>query len=114
GSQSFTITADPSYTVTDVWVDGTDLGAITSYTFNNVTDNHTILAVFDSNSDLYTITASAGAGGSFSPSGAVTVSPGESQTFAILPNSGYQIADVQVDGADQGVITTYTFDNVSS
>jgi len=42
----------------------------------------------------YTVTASAGAGGTISPSGAVTVSSGATQAFEISPSSGYQINDV--------------------
>ena len=49
----------------------------------------------------YTITASAGSGGSISPSGAVSVASGGSQTFTITPNSGYQIKSVTVDGINQ-------------
>src|SRR5205085_4925854 len=79
-SQSFTISADPCYSIADVLVDGVSQGAIASYTFNNVTANHTIAASFTLNT--YTITASAGAGGSISPSGAVSVNCGASQSFS--------------------------------
>ena len=41
----------------------------------------------------YTITASAGTGGSISPSGGVSVQSGANQTFTITPNTGYKIAD---------------------
>jgi hypothetical protein len=60
----------------------------------------------------YTITASAGIGGSISPSGAVSVVSGGSQTFTIIPDSGYRIDAVTVDGVNQGDVTTYTFTNV--
>ena len=60
----------------------------------------------------YTISASAGSGGSISPSGAVSVNPGASQAFAITANSGYSIGSVLVDGVSQGAITSYTFTNV--
>jgi hypothetical protein len=46
-SQSFTITPDASYHVNDVVVDGSSVGAVTSYTFSNVTENHTISANFE-------------------------------------------------------------------
>lgn len=62
----------------------------------------------------YTITATAGNGGSISPSGSVTVTEGEDQTFAITPNSGYSIADVTVDGASVGAVRTYTFEDVDA
>jgi hypothetical protein len=63
---------------------------------------------------IYKITASAGAGGSISPAGEVTVSPGSSATYAIQPNSGYHIADVKVDDNSAGAVASYTFQNVSS
>lgn len=45
-NQSYTITADPCYTIADVLVDGVSVGAVASYTFTNVTANHTIAASF--------------------------------------------------------------------
>ena len=110
GSQTFTITPNTGYQVSDVLVDGADQGAITSYTFTNVSAPHTISVTFDTGT--FTITASAGPNGSISPSGAVTVNSGASQTFTITPGAGYY-ADVLVDGADQGAITSYTFSNVT-
>ena len=62
----------------------------------------------------YTITASAGTGGSISPSGTVQVSQGASQTFTITPSAGYRIASVTVDGVNQGAVGSYTFSNVTS
>ena len=53
----------------DVLVDGVSVGAVTSYTFTNVTANHTIAASFAINT--YTITATAGANGTIEPAGAV-------------------------------------------
>jgi len=60
----------------------------------------------------YTLTASAGSGGTISPSGAVTVASGGSQTFTISPATGYVISSVTVDGVNQGALGTYTFSNV--
>ncbi len=62
----------------------------------------------------YTITASAGTGGSISPSGGVSVQSGANQTFTITPNTGYKIAGVTVDGVSQGAIASYTFSAVSA
>ena len=45
-SQTFTITASEGYAIADVLVDGQSVGAVDSYTFENVTANHTIAAVF--------------------------------------------------------------------
>lgn len=62
----------------------------------------------------HTITASAGTGGSISPSGSVPVQDGGSQTFTITPNSGYAISNVLVDGQSVGAVRSYTFSNVRS
>jgi len=61
-----------------------------------------------------TITATAGSGGSISPSGAVIVKNGESQTFAITPAPGSRVADVLVDGQSVGPVTSYTFSKVTA
>ena len=46
-NQTFTITANSGYSILDVTVDGVSQGAISSYTFTNVTANHTINASFE-------------------------------------------------------------------
>ncbi len=111
-NQSFTITPDLGYHVADVLVDGISVGAITNYNFNNVTANHTISASFEI--DNFTITASAGANGSISPSGAVGVDYNNNQSFTITPNTGYHIADVLVDGISVGAVANYDFNNVTA
>ena len=60
----------------------------------------------------YTIKATAGAGGSISPSGDVSVREGWSQTFTITPDKGYAVANVKIDGKSNGAAKTYTFENV--
>ena len=62
----------------------------------------------------FTITATADEHGSISPSGTVTVKRDGSQSFTITPDSGYQIADVKVDGKSEGAVNTYTFTNVTA
>ena len=62
----------------------------------------------------FTICASAGEGGSISPSGATLVSTGESRNYDIAADSGWRIKDVTVDGSSVGPQGSYTFSNVSS
>ena len=62
----------------------------------------------------YTITATAGEGGSITPAGAVSVKEGASQTFAIAAQEGYAIADVLADGQSVGAVDSYTFENVTA
>ncbi len=45
-SQTFAITSSAGYEIKSVTVDGVNKGAITSYTFSNVTEAHQISAVF--------------------------------------------------------------------
>ena len=61
----------------------------------------------------YTIKATAGAGGSISPSGDVSVREGRDQTFTITPDKGYAVANVKIDGKSIGAVKSYTFENVS-
>ena len=60
----------------------------------------------------YTIKATAGAGGSISPSGNVSVREGRDQTFTITPDKGYAVANVKIDGKSIGAVKSYTFKNV--
>ena len=60
----------------------------------------------------YTIKATAGAGGSISPSGNVSVREGRAQTFTITPDKGYAVSNVKIDGKSIGAVKSYTFENV--
>ena len=60
----------------------------------------------------FNITASAGANGSISPSGVISVPGATGQAFTITPNTNYHVADVLVDGVSQGALTSFTFTNV--
>lgn len=62
----------------------------------------------------FTITASAGEGGSISDAGSTTVTEGDSKTYTITPDEGYAVADVKVNGVSVGAVDTYTFENVSA
>ena len=64
--------------------------------------------------DTWTITASAGAGGTIVPNGAVSVVQGASQHFSIAPASNYQVASLTVDGGPVPPDTTYTFLGVAA
>ena len=60
----------------------------------------------------YTIKTTAGAGGSISPSGSVSVREGRDQTFTITPDKGYAVSNVKIDGKSIGAVKSYTFENV--
>jgi Tfp pilus assembly protein PilX len=112
GSQTFTITANPCYHIDSVLVDGSYVGKVASYSFSNVTVNHSIRTVFAVNRD--TITATAGSNGTINPSGSTVLNCGSNQTYTITANSCYHIDSVLVDGVNQGAISSYTFTNVTA
>lgn len=70
-------------------------------------------SVGGSTADYFTLTATAGPGGSISPSGRSTVQKRRSRTFTITPEEGYEVADVLVDDRSVGVMTEYTFEKVT-
>ncbi len=86
------------------------------------------VVVFDADSDasglndwekthldqVATITATAGAHGTITPSGKAWVAKGDTLAFTITPASGYAIAGVQVDGLNIGAVATYTFGNLTA
>ena len=110
---TFNVTPNACYVIGSVTVNGTavTLDDNNSYTINNVTTEQTINVTF--NLITYTITASAGNGGTITPAGDVVVNCGDSKTFTITANEGYEIADVVVDGLSIGAVASYTFPSVS-
>lgn len=114
-AQTFNISANSGYRIAALTVDGVAIAGASglssySYAFSNVSSNHTIDVSF--NFAVYLITASTSRGGSISPSGAVEVRPGASQTFYITPDSGYKVVDVTVDGRSMGTLYAVTFNNI--
>ncbi|MCX6723768.1 MAG: DUF2341 domain-containing protein [Candidatus Staskawiczbacteria bacterium] len=81
--------------------------------------------MFDSGNDLtfanqetkavvYTITATNGANGTITPSGAISVNGGTSQAFIVTSASGYHISNILVDGSSVGTTSPYTFNNIAA
>ena len=82
---------------------------------NEITQAQTVIPKRQSsgsNYSYYTIKATAGAGGSISPSDNVSVREGRDQTFTITPDQGYTVSDVKIDGESVGAVTSYSFENV--
>lgn len=97
GNQTYTITPATGYHVSDVFVDGASVGAVTSYTFSNVTANHTIHAVFAANE--YTVTVNQPANGIITP-GTTTVLYQATPTFVITPNTGDSVTAITLNGTN--------------
>ena len=103
GSYSWTV---PAISSTTVRVRATARDAATNSASSASAANFTV--------DQWIITASAGSGGTISPSGSVGVSQGANQSFTMTPGTGGSVTGVTVDGVSQGAITSYTFTNVSA
>lgn len=112
-SQTYTITADNTYAIQDVLVDGMSVGAVSTYTFANITGDHTIAASFVAVPPAtFMITPSAGPNGNISPNSMVMLTTGASSTFTMTPSAGYEVSDVLIDNVSVGAVSTYTFNNV--
>ncbi len=61
----------------------------------------------------YTVTASAGEGGTISDAGEVTLLEGDSKTYTITPSSGYVVANVLVNGKPVGAVSEYTVSEIA-
>lgn len=97
GSIAFTGVGDDGYALDTISVDGGSYVLADSYSFNNVTADHTIVAKF---SPAWLVAASSGVNGSIMPSGNVHVCNGHDKTFTFLPNEGYQVHSRIVDGVE--------------
>ena len=117
-NQTYTITPNACFQIATVLVDGVNNPTAVStgtFTFSSVSATHTISATFSA--ITYTITASAGANGTISPTGATAVNCGANQTYSITPSACYQIATVLVDGVNNPTAVstgTFTFSSVSA
>ena len=115
--QTYIITSNDGYVISKIIVDGVPRTpkspSSVTYVFENVTDDHTIEAVFV---ESFIITASVNDStmGSITPSGETAVLPGGSQEFRFEANPGYTVYDVLVNSASIGAVTHHIFDNVTS
>lgn len=109
-SVTYTILAENGYKITHLLVDTDIVEAKTSYTFSNITANHTIEAVFEK--QKFKVSASTGENGQISPIGDSLVGYGASITYVITPDEGYEISDLKIDGSSTEIAATYTFNTV--
>ena len=90
-SRSFTITPNKGYSIDRVIVDGSSVGAVSTYTFSNVTANHTISASFKADTTKYALTINRSGSGtgtvSNNPSGS-SFARGTVVTLTATPDPG--------------------------
>ena len=110
-SLKYTITPNAGFVLDTLFVNGNKVDSISSYTFDTVTINKTIFAKFKV--QTFTITATAGAGGSISPIGTSSVKYDSSLKYTITPNAGFVLDTLFVNGNKVDSISSYTFDTVT-
>ncbi len=110
----FTVVPESGYEVDTVTMDSSSVTLTNNqYTFSPVTSDHVIHVTFTQ--ILHTITASAGSNGSITPSGSSSVTDNGSLTLDVVPDEGYQVDIVSVDGDSSAVLIDgqYEFSNVT-
>ena len=108
---SYQITAKDGYYLDSLIVDEKSVEKSNQYYFLNVLANHTIKVVFKKNK--YTISAIALANGKISPAGDTLLFYNDSITYTILPNIGYNIESVLLDGSPININNnTITLQNI--
>lgn len=115
GSLTILVLLNEGFEVRDMRIDGTSLGAVTEHTIEDITSSVAVELSIVKRVNGFMITASAGVGGSISPSGDVKVAEGDDQTFRFYAASGYKISHLIIDGVRvdfQG--NSYTFEDVTS
>ena len=96
-----TITPDDGYRIASVILDGTDVTSEVKdsvFILSNVVSGHSVSVSFER--IVYAVEISCGVGGSVSPSGDVPVAYGDDLTISIVPDEGYRISKVTLDGED--------------
>ena len=95
-------------------INGQTVSRDTRYTIDKIRNDISVCANFMKKGAVtFPISASiANQGGIITPSGNVDVPQGGSATFTIMPQPGYIISAVMVDGKNIGPVTSYTFNNV--
>jgi hypothetical protein len=109
--QNFTFTSKENARLAQLIVDGQELDINDSYAFNDIAQNHTIMAIFV---PVFQVEASHGDNGTVTPAGKIHIDQGGYQTFSFMPDWGYEIDTVNIN--DQTLETrpnTYSCLNVS-
>ena len=93
---------------------GTEITTSTTFSADTTVYAHwTYVGKDDQPGTFYTISVTAGKGGTISPSGSVRVQKGGSLTLTITPDKGYVVSSVKIDGKSVGAVKSYTLTNVT-
>jgi IPT/TIG domain/Divergent InlB B-repeat domain len=107
GSQHYDIAANTGYQITDVKVDGSSKGVVSTYDFTNVVANHTIDAYFALN--VYAIGASADPTEGGNVSGSGLYNHGDPVNMHAVPNAGWYFVNWTEGGTEVSTNADYSF-----
>ena len=108
----YTISENTGYVLDSLIVNGIKVSNVNTYIFDSVKSNQTIRVTFKLKT--FTITASAGTGGSISPRGDTVVNYGARPTYTITKNTGYELDSLIANGIKVSNVFPYIFDSVKS
>ncbi|MCX8481690.1 MAG: hypothetical protein ORN58_07210 [Sediminibacterium sp.] len=109
---TYLITPNVGYEIDNIFVNSIKINNVYSYTFDSIKSNQTILVTFKLQE--FTISASTGFGGSISPQGTSNIYYGETPTYIITPNVGYEIDKIIINYIKINNVNNYTFDSIKS
>lgn len=98
-SQAYSISPSSGWEIGSITIDGTIIENTSSYSFSNISANHTISVSFAVTND-FTIISSVTGDGNIIPLGTTVVSAGGSQLYTFAPSAGYYIEKVLIDGEE--------------
>ena len=107
-NQTFLINPEDGYDIAYLIVDAKITKPSSTYTFKEVTENHIIEAVFRPKKK-YTINVVFGDNGHVLPSETLVVYEYDSQTFKIIPDNGYSVGKMIIDGSEIHPEPEFTF-----
>jgi len=133
-SQEFLLEPDPHNHVLNLLIDDISLGPLNRYSFDSVESDHTIHAVFEP--DIYSISVRSSENGSIIPAkdsgqpvppppddyippppngyGEIKAYYGLDKKILVVPETGYHIMDVIIDGVSYGALKEYTFTEITT
>ncbi len=86
-----------------------------TYTFENVQTNHTIYVYYSEDAVItHDITATSGAHGSISPEGVIHAKEGSTKRFEFIPDNGYEVDKVFVDGQEIVNLASKEYYNIAN
>lgn len=112
GSVFFSFTPAAGYTVDKILINGKPQTGATGFSVSGIKTATKVSAVFKLLPNQIIVTATAGTGGSISPSGKVAVTQGANRSFSISAATGYRILDVKVNGSSVGAVSSHTLIDV--